>query len=1111
MQRSRQLAAIMFTDIQGYTALMQHNEEQAILSRDKHRRIFNATTEKYRGKILQYYGDGTLSIFDSAIDAVQCGIEMQLGFQEEPTIPVRIGIHTGDIIFSEEEIIGDSVNVASRIESLAVPGSIFISDKVYDEIKNQKSIQTTRLKTFKLKNVERPIVVYAISNTGLVIPDIKNIKGKTEPEPTAVAGTTADNIEKQNGGVPTNILATKLYIPPPRPKIVLRPRLIERLNAGLYGKLILISAPAGFGKTTLVSGWIGDLARKVAWLSLDEADSDPGRFMTYLVATLQKIEPAIGEGVLEMLQSPQPPAIESTLTSLVNDIAAHAPEFALILDDYHLIDAKPVDQALTFLLTHLPPQMKLVITTREDPPLPLARLRVRGQLTELRAADLRFTNSEAADFLNQMMGLKLSAQDIAALELRTEGWIAGLQLAAISMQGQRDTSRFIRSFTGSHRFVLDYLAEEVLHQQTENVQSFLLFTSILDRLCASLCDAVVAEPAVSGQETLEYLEQANLFLVPLDDQRSWYRYQHLFGDVLYARLLEMNPDRIHSLHLRASEWYEQNKFPADAIRHALLAKDFERAAGLIELEWSGMDQRFQLAAWIKWAKELPAELISKRPVLALGYAWAELGLGQLEAGEAHLKKAEQAMLLLDNGSEELEDASTEIVVVDKELVEYLPASIATARAYIALAVGDEAATVRHAGKALDLLPKGNRLRRGPAASLLGLAHWARGELEAAHQALAEAMTNFRLSGNLAFAISGTYGLADIRIDQGRLQDAIHIYKRALHLAMDQGEPLLRGTADLYLGLGELYREQGDLEKAENYLLKSEELGEQASLPDSPFRFRRARARMKAVEEEWEEALTLLDEAEQLYFRTPVPEVRPLAAMKARIWIKQGRISEAMSWQKQRDLSIDDDLHYLLEFEHVTLVRILLARYLRENAEHLIHDAIHLLQRLLQAAEEHKRMGSVIEILLLQALALQAYGKEAQALQPLERALQLAEPEGYARIFIDEGKPMTQLLYAAATRGICPDYTGKLLDLAKVDRPKKADQPVKPTPALVEPLSQRELEVLQLIAEGYSNQEICNRLFLALSTIKGHNRKIFDKLGVQRRTEAVARARELGLL
>ncbi len=432
------------------------------------------------------------------------------------------------------------------------------------------------------------------------------------------------------------ILATKLYIPPPRSKIVLRPSLIERLNDGLSSgrKLTLISASAGFGKTTLVSEWVTGCQRPAAWLSLDEGDSHPTRFLTYFVAALQTLPPKtggaiIGKGVLAALQSPQPPPTESLLTTLLNDITTIPDSFILVLDDYHLTDSKPIDQALTLLLEHLPPQMHLVVTTREDPHLPLARLRARGQLTELRAADLRFAPAEAAEFLNQMMGLNLCEADIAALEARTEGWIAGLQLAALSMQGQKDAASFIKSFTGSHHFVLDYLVEEVLQRQPEHVRNFLLQTAILNRLSCSLCDAVTGREY--GRGMLEALERSNLFVVPLDNQRQWYRYHHLFADVLQAHLMEAQPEQGSILHQRASAWYEQNGLRPDAIRHALAAQDFERAAELIELAWSEMDINYQSSTWLGWVKALPEGLIRTRPLLSVGYAWALLDGGELEA------------------------------------------------------------------------------------------------------------------------------------------------------------------------------------------------------------------------------------------------------------------------------------------------------------------------------------------------------------------------------------------------------------------------------------------------------------------------------------------------
>ena len=1023
MPHSRQLAAIMFTDIVGYTALMQQDEKKALEVRNKHRRLFNSITEKHKGRILQYYGDGTLSVFKSAIEAVHCGIELQLGYQEEPTIPVRIGIHSGDIIFSDEEIIGDSVNVASRIESLALPGSVFISDKVYDEIKNQESIQTSSLNKFKLKNVERPLEVYVISNPGLIVPGPEEFEIKMNAEKASVT-------EKKQHFEPSfpkkgpldTLLATKLYIPQPRSKIVQRPRLIERLNAGLRGKLTLISAQAGFGKTTLVSQWIAGRERPVAWLSLDESDNDPVRFLTYIVAAMQTIATNVGEGALGLLQSPQSPPTETILTALLNEVNIIENHFVMVLDDYHVINNKSVNDIVAFLVDHQPPQMHLIITSREDPDLPLARLRVRDQLTELRAADMRFTSSEAAGFLNQVMSLNLSEEVVETLEIKTEGWVAGLQLAALSMKGRKDIPGFIKAFAGHDRYIIDYLVEEVLQRQPEHIRSFLLQTSILDRLSASLCNAVTARN--DGRKILAALERGNLFIISLDDERLWYRYHHLFADVLFTRLSDEQPELVPSLHQLASLWYEQNDLPPDAIRHTLSAGDFDRAAGLIEKEWPAMDRSYQVATWRNWAESLPSELFRNRPVLNTAYVWALMNTGDLEAAEARLRDIEKML----NNPEISEDpsgtSSAEMIVIDKDQFRSLPGSIATAYAYIAQTRGDLPGTVKNAHRALELFPEDDFMRRGTPTILLGLAYWTSGDLKEAYRSITDAMESFRMAGDMLFSISGTFLLADIRITQGRLNEAAGIYERSLNQAKEQGESIIRGTIDLHFGMSHLLCEQGYLEDAEKHMQKGEELLEQTGF--WKYRLRLTQARIKESRGDLSGALDLLNQAERLYFRIPLPNLRPLPALKTRLWIKQGRLHEALDWVKERNLTVDDELNFLHEFEHITLVRVLIARYRIDPNEKIINQAIELLVRLLKAAEEGGRMGSMIELLVLQAMAHEAHGNISMALKPLKHALALAEPEGYISIFIEEGTPMRLLLSKVYANGILPDYTGELL-------------------------------------------------------------------------------------
>ena len=727
--------------------------------------------------------------------------------------------------------------------------------------------------------------------------------------------------------MPTSILATKLYIPPPRPNVVLRPRLIDRLNKGhaTGRRLTLIAAPAGFGKTTLVSEWIAGCGRPTAWLSLDEGDSDPVRFLTYLVAAVQTIAPNIGADVLSTLQSLQSPPTEAILTALLNEIATLPEKFNLVLDDYHLIDSKPiaaptsVNDALTFLVEHQPPQMHLVITSREDPNLPLARLRVRNQLTELRVADLRFTPAEAAEFLNQAMGLSLSAEDIAALEARTEGWIAGLQLAALSMQSQQDVGGFIQSFAGDHRYIVDYLVEEVLKRQPEPIRNFLLQTAILDRLTGSLCEAVTGQSG--GEARLETLQRGNFFLIPLDDQRHWYRYHYLFADVLRMHLMSEYPDLVSVLHQRASEWYERNGSAADAIHHSLAAKDFDRAAELIERAVPAMRQSRQEATLLRWFQALPDGVFQHRPVLNVHYAGTLLQNGQFDGVRSRLRDAERWLAT----SEDLHDRP---VFVDEEDFLRLPGLVAMYQAAMALAQGDVANTMKHARQVLELSRENDDFMRGAASSLLGLASWTSGDLETAYQMYSNGMAHLQRNGFISDVIGGSVTLADMRITQGRLREAMSIYERGLQLATPQGVPALRGAADMHVGMSELYRERDDLQAATHHLHQSKELGEFNGLPKNPYRWRVAMARIRQVQGDLEGALDLLHEAERVYMSDFSPNVRPIAAWRTRVWLAQGRLAEALGWARERGLSAEDDLSYLREFEHITLARVLLARYTR---------------------------------------------------------------------------------------------------------------------------------------------------------------------------------------
>jgi LuxR family maltose regulon positive regulatory protein len=886
------------------------------------------------------------------------------------------------------------------------------------------------------------------------------------------------------------LLETKLRVPRRRRSLVPRPRLIERLSSGTESALTLVSAPAGFGKTTLLADWLATSAadgRSAAWLSLDQRDNDPVVFWTYLVTALRTAAPRVGGSALALLESPQPP-IEAVLANLVNDLNAVSYDVVLVLDDYHVIEARDVHDAVAFLLEHLPGQIHLVIAGRADPALPLARLRGRGELVEIRAADLRFRPDETAAYLNEVMGLVLTAADVAALDGRTEGWIAALQLAALSMQGRDDAAAFIAGFAGDDRYVVDYLAEEVLHRQPEDVQHFLLQTSILDRLSGPLCDAVTGQDGSKAK--LAALERANLFLAPLDDRRRWYRYHQLFADVLRARLHDEQPGDVPGLHRRASAWYEQSGEPAEAIRHALAAGEVERAADLVESAIPALRRNRQEAALRGWLKVLPDEVVRVRPVLSVGFAGALLIGGELEGVESRLGDAERWL--------RSPTAAAAMVVGDDEELRRLPGMIEVYRAAQALARGDVPGTVRHARRAFDLSPADDHLSRAAAAGLSGLAYWSSGDLESGHRAYSACMAGLYKAGHVSDTFGCAIALADIRLGQGRLGEAMRTYEQALQHAAEPGGPVLRGTADMHVGMSDLHRERDDLPAATQHLLRSQELGEQAGLPQNQHRWRVAMARIRAAEGDLDGALDLLDEAERRYVSDYFPDVRPIPALRARVRVAQGALGAALGWVRERGLSVEDDLSYLREFEHITLARVLLA-------EGLPQDASRLLERLLRAAEEGERTGSVIEILVLQALAGQAQGDIPAALASMQRALKLSEPAGYVRIFVDEGAPIASLLRAVAKQGTARDYVRRLLSAVdKTDGGTPAEQD------LIEPLSERELDVLRLLGTDLDGPDIARELVVSLNTVRTHTKHIYAKLGVNNRRAAVRRGRELDL-
>ncbi|UVI33733.1 LuxR C-terminal-related transcriptional regulator [Paenibacillus spongiae] len=887
------------------------------------------------------------------------------------------------------------------------------------------------------------------------------------------------------------ILSTKIHIPLQRSKSVLRPRLTGRLNEGLHRRLTVVSAAAGFGKTTLVSGWAASCGRPVAWLSMDEGDNDAARFMTYLCAALQKAGANTNEGLIRVLQAPQPPPAESIITALANEISGAPGHFVLVLDDYHVITAEPVNNAIALLLERMPPQLHLVIATREDPRLPLAKLRVRDQLTEVRTQDLRFTASESAEFLDRVMGLSLTSANIALLESRTEGWIAGLQLAALTMQGHPDPANVLRSFTGSHRFVLDYLVEEVLQRQSADIQAFLLRTSILDRMCGPLCDAVHPREAgeqlitnASGQETLADLERANLFIVPLDHERRWYRYHHLFAELLRQRLRQSiassagNEERfISELHIHASRWYEDNGHLLEAFHHAAAADDVERAARLLDGDGMPLLFRGAVTPVMNWLDSLPRKELDVRPSLWVMFASALLMAGRMNGVEPKLQAAEKA----------LQDAAQD------EKTRDLIGHIASIRATMAVSRHQANAIMTESRRALEYLHPDNLPVRTATAWTLGYAYQLQGDRAAAVEAYTEALSGSQKIGHTMIAIMAALGLGNMQEAGNRLHEAAETYRGVLKLA---GDPPLPAACEAHLGLARIFYEWNDLDAAWRHGQQSVQLARLLESLDRAVAGEAFLAKLMLARGEGSGAAAAIANAEQSarrqHFQNQMPHI---AAVQAQVLLQQGDPAAAARFAEKHEL-------------HASLARSLL---MQGNTS----EALSVLEPLLGLTEAKEHADEMLKVMALLAAVLHAHGERARAAEMLRDALTMGEPGGFTRTFVDEGVPMYLLLREAAAHGMLHDYPGQLLaafeaggmtrEFMKERHPAKSDN------ALIEPLSARELEVLRLIAQGLSNREIGERLFIALTTVKGHNRTIFDKLQVKRRTEAVARARKLGLL
>ncbi len=905
----------------------------------------------------------------------------------------------------------------------------------------------------------------------------------------------------------SQLLDTKLFIPPLRRSLVARSRLSQSLTRGAQAKLTLVSAPAGFGKTTALAAWLaaGDQQRSVAWLSLEESDRQPVSFWTYVVTALHRAVPSVGADVLPLLQAVQPP-VETLLTTVLNELVTLPNDVALVLDDYHLADGPEVAAGMAFLLEHLPPQVHVVLGSRVDPDLPLARLRARGDLVEVRAADLRFTRDEVSAYLNDSAGLNLTGRDIAVLAERTEGWIAALQLAALSMRGRQDVTAFIDGFAGGDRYIVDYLVEEVLARQPDDVRSFLVQTSILDRLTGPLCDAVTGHRG--GKAMLEALDRANLFVVALDDNRRWYRYHQLFADVLKTHLPEEHHGQVAELHRRASHWYDAEGEASPAVRHALACGDVDHAAELVERAIPELQRTRQEATIRSWLNELPDEAVQVRPVLASGFVGALMTMGEFDDAARRLRDVETWLEAGDVDGAGTSGGSPGMLVVDEKQLARLPGVVELHWAGLALVAGDAAGTHRHAQLAIARAAPDDHVTRAGAAALSGLASWGAGDLRRAYDRYSACVDGLSQAGHIADVLGCTITLGDLLITQGRLSDALAAYERALVLATRQ-PGVLRGTADMYVGISQIALERGDLPAAEAYLQRSHDLGEHLGLPQNPYRFRVATARVRHAQGDLASAVDLLADAQRVYTGDFSPNVRPVPALRARMLAAAGRVDEALAWAVENHLSVDDDLSYVHEYEHITLARVLVAQYRAQRSEPTERAASGLLERLLVEAERGERTGSVIEILVLQAVTNHARGEVSAAVSTLERAAALAEPEGHVRVFTEDGPPMVALLRLLAEKRPTWIYARRLLAAATPPQPGPSTEPV--AGRVVDPLSERELQVLHLLATDLDGPDVARRLVVSLNTLRTHTRNIYAKLGVNNRRAAVRRAGELNLL
>jgi LuxR family transcriptional regulator, maltose regulon positive regulatory protein len=1145
-----------FTDIEASTQLWEQHPQAMPAALARHDALLRQVIESHSGQIFKTVGDGVHAVFVRASHALQAAQAAQAALHAEPwgatgPLRVRMALHTGVAEERDGDYFGAVLNRVARILALGHGGQVLLSHTTHDLVADDLPAQTNLhdLGEHHLKGLGRPERIFQLMR---------------QDHPSAFP--PLQSLERRGAesfGHPLQLLATKLYVPLPRPHLVARRHLVERLRTGLMGKLTLISAPAGFGKTTLVSEWLAKLRIeneelrkrgrdhdsqfsilnsqfKVAWVSLDVDDNDAPRFWSYVIAALETVYPHVGSSTMALLRSPKPPLMEAILTPLLNAIGTMSAEAALILDDYHLITTPAIHTAIAFLLDHLPAQLHLIMLTRADPPLPLTRLRMRGELTELRAADLRFTAEEAITFLTTAMGLPLTNDQVAALETRTEGWIAGLQLAALAMQNRSDHAGFVDAFSGNNRFVVDYLVEEVLSRLPSHLQMFLTQTAILDRMCGPLCDAVlgltpdkrpvtkderrtresvpnidhllspfVLRPSADSysQLILGQLEQANLFVVPLDDERHWYRYHHLFAEVLRVRLHSgAAVSEVARLHQRASAWYEQAGLIGEAVRYALLVQDRERAADLIERHAMALILASSDVLLVQsWVDQMPHALILARPQLALITGTTMVLRGQIAAVERLLADAAPALSAPD-------------------LAPNILGELALLRSTIARFQDNAALTLDYAHQALAQLALDNHGLRSAAIINIGVASIQCGDLTAARAALAEAAELGELSGSLWITLGALEELTSLHARAGELRQVQRTSEQAAQLSARSGGRPIPAAGMAQVGHAEVLYEWNDLAGALHAAKQGIELLRGTVERRLLVRGYIVLAQVYQAQGDHDAALESIRRCEEWFAQTQIaaPGTRAwLAAHQARLWVRQGNLGAATQWQQDRTFAGDSEVSYV---QQLTLARLRLAQSQDASGGPMLDEASTLLEQLLPTFETQGWVRYLIEGLILQALVCQAQADKAGALSTLQRALTLAEAEGYIRLFVDEGASLAALLaqsverraqhdplrtYAERLLSVFPDGDKQIEHAGDHSVSLSSTLPV--SSSLVEPLSDRELEVLRLIAAGHSNQAIADVLVVAVSTVKRHINNFYGKLGVQSRTQALVRARELNLL